>query len=838
MAHIEKSEGGARSSAQPDFLNPAPSDSARRTQMGTQLDVEASAQANTQLCSTTVASWGELPATPAQWEVGNRIGPFLLKRLLGKGGMGVVWLAKQQFPLVRDVAIKVMLRDSDSALAEAYFETERQALARLSHRAVAQIYDAGKLPDGSLFFAMEYVPGVPLNSFLAERKSAPRLVAKLMMEVCKGIAHAHQRGLIHRDIKPGNILVLEVDGAAQAKVIDFGIAVSSSEEGKGGSYDVAGTACYMSPEQREPGHDGIDARVDVYALGAVLAESLYLIAGIKVSHDGSASTKWRDEITGSLTAQRRGRRRTDLAALAKMPNELRAIAIKALAHDRDARYDSAAAMADDLGRWLRAEPVLAMPRSKRYILHCFVRRNALASAAASLIALALLGGIVVALWQARIAQEQARIAEAASAQTSAINAFFVARLGEGFAAEQSAGMALLHKDWVQAALPKLDQELADAPKARALLRAQFGRALRQLGQFESAIETLTLAVRECDDAFGDSVETATALTALGASQRDANQVKPARATLERAIAMLDRFPVSDEVRSSRVSAMTTLLRVQSAEGDYAAALLTARRNISERAALYGPNSPRLAVDYNNLSSQLGRVGELAQAQLANDRAMQLLLLLPDPPLARIAMLEHATCALARMRAEYPRALIACKRAHAGVVKAMGPEHPDLIEIDALMAGIFLDLGQIDSARQLLNKSENKRAKTNNMALQSVRIAAGTKNWQAVISSTDHISAGSEVQDQLIVCYQTLARWMLLRSPQNMSKLESAATLLQARAQAPNTYRAHAAACLYIALRAASRDAEALAQKTQALAWLSKDMSSDAAEALWQNWVGS
>lgn len=194
--------------------------------------------------------------------------------------------------------------------------------------------------------------------------------------------------------------------------------------------------------------------------------------------------------------------------------------------------------------------------------------------------------------------------------------------------------------------------------------------------------------------------------------------------------------------------------------------------------------------------------------------------------------------MARARAEYPRALIACKRAHAGIVKSMGPEHPDLIEIDALMAAVFLDLGQIDSARQLLRKPENKRATTNNMTLQSARIAASTKNWQAVLSSTDHIPAGSEIQDQLIVCYQTLARWMLLRSPQNMAQLESAATLLQERAQAPNNYRAHAAACLYMALRADNRDAEALAQKKLALVWLSKDMGSVAGEALWQNWVGS
>ncbi len=500
MSQIDKSEQGAHSSTQPNS-----NDSARRTQMGTQLDAEAPMPTNTQFGSTTVDSWGELPATPAQWEAGDRIGPFLLKRALGQGGMGMVWLAEQQFPLIRDVAIKVMLRDNNSALAEAYFEIERQALARLSHPAVAQIYDAGKLPDGALFFAMEYVPGVPLHRYLAANKTEPKLVAKLMMEVCMGIQHAHQRGLIHRDIKPANILVIDIDGVTQAKVIDFGIAVASTSEspGQGRVYDVAGTECYMSPEQRKPGQDGIDARADVYSLGAVLAESLYVIAGVTISHEGAASTGWREEITGSLITQQR-RRRTDLAALAKMPNELRAIAIKALARERDARYDSAAAMADDLARWLRAEPVLAMPRSKRYILRCFVRRNALASAAAGLIAVALVGGIVVALYGLR--EAQAGRAEAVSALQLAeqrrgdAEGLVEFMLGDFAEKLRSIGRLDLLDAVGQEALAYLTKEQVEVTEASAMRRAKAYRTIAgaQLTreQFDQAKTTLLLAKQQ------------------------------------------------------------------------------------------------------------------------------------------------------------------------------------------------------------------------------------------------------------------------------------------------------------------------------------------------------
>ncbi len=325
---------------------------------------------------TLADDWAQLPASSEDWVPGQRLGPYRLQRQLGKGGMGVVWLAQQLTPLQREVAIKLLPRSPDNALSEIYFEVERQALAQLSHRAIAQIYDAGRLPDGALFFAMEYVPGEPLDVFLQQHPLPLPAIARLMVQICLGTHHAHQRALIHRDLKPLNILVQMVDGEPLPKIIDFGLAIGTLpgsparlELGK-----VVGTPGYMSPEQQTPGPDGIDARSDVYALGAVLGRCLCWRAGIDASASEVDGAQLQQGLQLSLlkSAPAVAGNALPLAKLRMLPRELRAIAIKALATDREQRYDSAAAMADDLVNWLQHRPVRALAYSRWYAARCFV----------------------------------------------------------------------------------------------------------------------------------------------------------------------------------------------------------------------------------------------------------------------------------------------------------------------------------------------------------------------------------------------------------------------------------------------------------------------------------
>lgn len=454
--------------------------------------------------NTLVHDWSAMPAAAAEWVAGQQVGPFVLQRPLGRGGMGLVWLAEQQQPFVREVAIKVMLDASQGPLAEAYFQVERQALARLSHRAIAQIHDAGRLPDGSLFFAMEYVPGEPLHLFLQHSQAGPVALARLLIEVCLGIHHAHQRGLIHRDIKPGNILVNEVDGVVQPKIIDFGIAIGTEaiHQPSSRTLRIAGTEAYMSPEQKRPGPEGIDARSDVYALGAVLAECLYQLAGLDLAPAQCTSTYWRGEIKDSLAPRRKDEGRA--RRLSTLPPELRAIALKAMAEAREQRYDSAAALAEDLRRWLAREPVLAMGGGRAYLFRCFLRRNALASAALAAVLLALLGGMVLALYGLEEARSGRNAAEAAQqlAEQRRQDAESLVQfmLGDLHDRLRSIGRLDLLDAVGQEALVYLAKEPSDSSEETAVRRAKAYRTIAgsQLprNQYEEAEKSLLLAAEQ------------------------------------------------------------------------------------------------------------------------------------------------------------------------------------------------------------------------------------------------------------------------------------------------------------------------------------------------------
>lgn len=410
---------------------------------------------------TRLEGWDEMAGDVDQWRAGQQLGPYRLKRMLGQGGMGSVWLADQLEPFQREVAIKVQLHKLQNRLAEARFEVERQAMAQLSHRAVAQIHDAGKLPDGGLFFAMEYVPGQVLDHYLHEHAMTARDLARLFIEICSGIQHAHQRGLIHRDIKPQNILVIEVDGQPQPKIIDFGIAVSSTAD-TGAAQERVGTRAYMSPEQLAPDSIGVDARTDVYALGVVLGQAGATIA---------------------------------------LPRELRAIVLKAMDKDRECRYQSVEELAEDLRGWLRGEPVRAVQGGHAYRFGCFIRRHAVATAAASLVAAALLVGVVLALYGLREAQEERFQAETARSLAEQrrrdAEALIEFMLGDFATSLRPIGRLDLLDDIGSEALRYLAATEAGTDKASALNRA---RALRTLGevqsqrqQFDLAAETLARA---------------------------------------------------------------------------------------------------------------------------------------------------------------------------------------------------------------------------------------------------------------------------------------------------------------------------------------------------------
>lgn len=456
--------------------------------------------------------------------LGTMIGPYKLMEKIGEGGFGLVYVAEQQSPIRRRVALKIIKPGMESREVLTRFEAERQAIALMDHPNIARVYDAGVTDSAQPYFVMELVRGVPLTEYCDGHQLDVSERLQLFIDICNAVQHAHQKGIIHRDLKPSNVLVTLQDGHPLVKVIDFGVAKAIGQSLTIKTLytrfaSMVGTPTYMSPEQAGMSTGDIDTRSDIYSLGVLLYEQLtgttpfasdrLQSAGfdelrriIREEEPHRPSTRL-STLNNQLATTVSTNRKLDLAKLASSTKrDLDWIVMKALDKDRNRRYPTAGSMAEDVSRFLLHQPVEACPPSAWYRFTKFARRNKVAITTVSSVTAALLLGTIVSVWQAQVAvrERDEKVIAFNEARTAERTANRAREDLEGFNQRLNSTTVLLSSGRVHADAQRWSEAYKAYTEATEILPKYFlvwierGRLNAKLGRWDAAAVDFAKAV--------------------------------------------------------------------------------------------------------------------------------------------------------------------------------------------------------------------------------------------------------------------------------------------------------------------------------------------------------
>ncbi|MEM7584751.1 MAG: serine/threonine-protein kinase [Acidobacteriota bacterium] len=656
---------------------------------------------------TTSALETDLPLEPEQ------LGTYRIVKLLGRGGMGAVYLGEQEAPVRRQVALKII--DAPQHLHGAQrFAQECQALAHLNHPNVASLYEVGSTEDGQPFLAMELVDGTAITDWCDSRRLTLAQRIELFYGVCAGVRHAHQKGILHRDIKPSNVLVTEIDDQPMAKVIDFGVARALDERLLGNKkqvtldHQIVGSPAYMSPETAR-GESDIDTRADVYALGMLLYELLVGVLPFDLEKESLASLLRRlttEELTApsvrfvALAGEKRSeiarQRRLNKRTLERaVRGDLDAIIATATARDRDQRYSSPSELEEDLSRHLSYQPISVRAASLHYRLGRYVRRNLGAVLAAAALILALLAGIVSSTRQAQRANREAQQAREVSQ--------FLVDLFEIADPERGPNQPVDVRNLLDRGAERLREELQEQPIARARFLQTLGEIYTKMALFERGEtlirEALELRQRELPATHPDLIDST---NQLGVILRRQGRFDEAEPLLRAALAARENVDPPDPLKTAQ--ALNNLGNLLWNQGRREEALEIYERALSIRERELGRDDPDVGETVNNLAVLLRDLSLPHKALPYAQRAEVIFLRalgeahpLRAAALNNLGLTERSLYRFQDAESHFRQAVTIWKDAY-------GPLHPRTVKARYNLARLLIEVGREPEAVEFLREN--------------------------------------------------------------------------------------------------------------------------------------